>query len=288
MKNKLCDIHNILEIKRRFNFRASKCLGQNFLINREIAFKISANSGVNKNTGVLEIGPGIGSLTFELALISKKVVCIEIDKKLINVLKHTLKDFNNIKVINADILKLDLAKIIKEEFSNMQVVVCANIPYYITSNIIMRFLEEKINIKSLTFMLQKEVAQRLIALPGSPGCGSISVSIRYFSIPELLFNVSRENFMPVPKVDSSVIKFKIKKEPNLEIKNKELFFKIVKAVFSEKRKAIKNPLHTRTNFSKQDVLLALEGAKISPLLRAEHLNMEKFVRLSNVMSKLGK
>lgn len=287
MENSLCNIKKIRTNIKNFDFKISKTLGQNFLINKDISSKIVISAGINKDVCVLEIGSGLGALTFDLALRAKKVVAIEMDKKLIPALNFNLRNFKNIKIINEDIQRINLKKLIKDEFSNAtEVLVCANIPYYLTSAIIMRFLEEKINVKSLTLMMQKEAALRIVALPGSRECGAISVAVRYFCEPKILFDVSRGNFFPAPKVDSCVVNLQVKEHPSVNVKSEKLFFKLVKVAFSERRKAIKNPLSTRTSFSKQEILQSLKDALLSPLSRAEHLSIEDFSRLSNSLFEL--
>ncbi|MDR3179217.1 MAG: 16S rRNA (adenine(1518)-N(6)/adenine(1519)-N(6))-dimethyltransferase RsmA [Oscillospiraceae bacterium] len=287
MYNEICNLKFLREILKKYDIKLSKSLGQNFLINRGICTKIVKLSQINKHTGVLEIGPGGGVLTFDLALKAKKVVAVEIDKKLIPVLNYTLKNFNNIKILKGNILNIDIKKLINEEFKEFDdIIVCANIPYYITSQIIMRFLEEKINVKSIFVMVQKEAALRMCSKPGHSSCGAISYSVRYFSYPKILFNVSKGSFFPTPKVDSCLILLEIRKEPAIKVENEEMFFKLIKSTFLERRKTIKNPIRTRMNFTKEQVLKALKESNIPSSSRAQELSLEQFGVLSNLISKI--
>ncbi|MGN1418939.1 MAG: 16S rRNA (adenine(1518)-N(6)/adenine(1519)-N(6))-dimethyltransferase RsmA, partial [Acutalibacteraceae bacterium] len=232
----LSDISVIKGILSKHGFTFSKALGQNFLINPSVCPKMAQMCGADEETGVIEIGPGIGVLTKELALRAKKVVCIELDERLLPVLDETLGEFDNVKIINGDILKIDLKKLIEEEFAGMKVVVCANLPYYITSPVIMRLLESKLPISAVTVMIQKEVADRLCAEAGSRNAGAITVSVNYFAKAQKLFDVSKGSFMPAPKVDSAVIKLDIKEKPDVFVSDEKKFFKMVKAAFAMRRK----------------------------------------------------
>lgn len=277
----LSNISNIKNILGKHGFTFSKALGQNFLINPSVCPRMAAESGAEKNIGVIEIGPGIGVLTCELARLAHKVVAIELDKRLLPVLDETLKDFDNVKVINADVLKVDLQRLIAEEFSNMEVVVCANLPYYITSPVIMRLLEERLPISSLTVMVQKEAAQRICARAGSRQAGAVTIAVRYYCEPKLLFDVSAGSFMPAPKVDSAVIKLDIHQTPTLQVDNEKIFFKVVKAAFGQRRKTLPNALSAGLSVSKAVANAALEQADIPLNYRAEQLTMEQFASLAN-------
>ncbi|HHZ05359.1 MAG TPA: 16S rRNA (adenine(1518)-N(6)/adenine(1519)-N(6))-dimethyltransferase RsmA [Clostridiales bacterium] len=277
----LSNISNIKNILGKHGFTFSKALGQNFLINPSVCPRMAAESGAEKNIGVIEIGPGIGVLTCELARLAHKVVAIELDKRLLPVLDETLKDFDNVKVINADVLKVDLQRLIAEEFSNMEVVVCANLPYYITSPVIMRLLEERLPISSLTVMVQKEAAQRICARAGSRQAGAVTIAVRYYCEPKLLFDVSAGSFMPAPKVDSAVIKLDIHQTPTLQVDNEKNFFKVVKAAFGQRRKTLPNALSAGLSVSKAVANAALEQADIPLNYRAEQLTMEQFASLAN-------
>ena len=270
----------IKKLLKSHNFSLSKSLGQNFLINPSICPKMAKMSGAQDNF-VLEIGTGIGVLTKELAKIAKKVCAVEIDSNLIPILKETLTNFNNIEIVNQDILKVDLKKLFDEKAKNMKICVCANLPYYITSPIIMHLLELNLNIESITVMVQKEAAQRICAEPGSRECGAISLAVRYYSTPKILFNVSRGSFFPPPNVDSCVIKLEINKTPPIQINNCSKFFELVRAAFSQRRKVLINPLSTKLNISKDNLKNILNDLNIPPTVRAEQLSLEQFADIFN-------
>ena len=277
----LSDIRTIRGVLARHGFNISKSLGQNFLVNPEICPRMAEECGAQKGVGVLEIGPGVGVLTAELAKRADKVVSVELDKRLLPVLGETLSDFANVKIVNEDILKTDLATLIEKEFPGMEVAVCANLPYYITSPVIMRFLEERLPVCSVTVMVQKEAAERLCALPGTRSCGAVSAAVRFFAEPDILFEVSRENFFPQPNVDSAVIQLKIRKEPPVKINREKDFFALVKAAFGQRRKTVLNSLAAGLSLDKGSVAAALERAEISANARAEQLSMEQLAALSN-------
>lgn len=277
--SELSNIKNIKNILSKYGFAFSKSLGQNFLINPAVCPRMAAESGAQSNVGVIEIGPGIGVLTCELAQLADKVVAIELDKRLLPVLNETLNDYENVKVINDDILKVDLKKLIEEEFAGKEVVVCANLPYYITSPVIMKLLEDKLPINSITVMVQKEAALRICAEAGSRECGAVTIAVRYYAQPELLFNVSAGSFMPAPKVDSAVIKLNIRKEPFINVKNEKNFFKIVKASFGQRRKTLPNSLSAGLSKPKSEISECLAKAGIPLNYRAEQLTMEQFAAI---------
>lgn len=281
--DRLSDISNIKNILSRHGFTFSKSLGQNFLINPSVCPKMANASILGDNVGVLEIGPGIGVLTNELCKSAKKVVAIEIDKRLIPVLSETLQEHNNVKVINEDVMKLDLHKLIKEEFSGMDLAVCANLPYYITSPVIMKLLEDKLPIDSITVMVQKEAADRICAKDGTRNCGAVTIGVRYYSEPELLFKVSAGSFMPAPKVDSAVIRLNIRKTPIVKPKDEKLFFSVVKASFLQRRKVLSNSLASGLSMRKDDISAILEKANIPQNARAEELKMEDFCRIADLL-----
>ena len=222
--NRLSDIGTIKDILSRHGFTFSKSLGQNFLINPSVCPRMAEFSGADKGVGVIEIGPGIGVLTNELCKLADKVVAIELDKRLLPVLEETLGVYDNLKVVNADVLETDLHKLIEEEFSGMEVVVCANLPYYITSPVIMKLLEDKLPISAITVMVQKEAAQRICAEVGSRQSGAVTVSVNYYAKPEMLFSVSAGSFMPAPKVDSAVIRLNVLDEPPVKVNDEKKFF----------------------------------------------------------------
>ncbi len=277
----LSDITTIKNVLSRHGFHFSKSLGQNFLINPEVCPRMAAECGAGKGVGVLEVGPGIGVLTAELAKLADKVVSVELDQRLLPVLGETLSDFPNVKVINDDVLKIDLQKLIAEEFPGMDVVVCANLPYYITSPVIMRLLEERLPVSAITVMVQKEAADRLCAVPGSRACGAVSAAVSYFAEPQILFGVERASFHPQPNVDSAVIRLNIRKEPAIQIQSEKNFFALVKAAFGQRRKTVLNSVTAGLSYSKEQVAQALERAGIQPNARAEQLTMEQLAAFSN-------
>lgn len=282
--SRLSDISYIKDVMERHGTDFSKALGQNFLINPSVCPKMAELSGADENTGVIEVGPGIGVLTYELSKVAKKVVSIELDKRLLSVLEETLADCNNVKVINDDVLMADIDKIIAEEFGGEKVAVCANLPYYITSPVIMRFLEGEYPIKALTVMVQKEAAERICAKPGSRECGAITLSIHYYCEPELLFKVSRGSFLPAPNVDSAVIKLNIREKPPVEPKNKELFFKLIKAAFMQRRKTAVNSVAAGLSKNKAEIIEAFKKAGIEENIRAEKMTLQNFSDLSDALA----
>lgn len=279
----LSNIGTIKNILGRHGFTFSKSLGQNFLINPSVCPKMAEQSGAKKGVGVIEVGPGIGVLTCQLAERADRVVAIELDKRLLPVLDETLAEYDNIKIINDDILKIDLKKLIETEFSGMEVVVCANLPYYITSPVIMKLLEDKLPINALTVMVQKEAAQRICAEVGSRQSGAVTVAVNYYAKPQILFGVSAGSFMPAPKVDSAVIRLDILKEPCVQVEDEELFFKVVKAAFSQRRKTLPNSLSAGLQISKLTVTNALNRANVPVNYRAEQLTMEQLAKISNAI-----
>lgn len=277
----LSDIAVVKDLLSRHGFKFSKALGQNFLINPTVCPRMAQVCGAGENTGVIEVGPGFGVLTAELAKKAKKVVSIELDERLLPVLDETLAEFNNVKIINADVLKVDLKKIIEEEFGGMKVAVCANLPYYITSPVIMHLLESRLPIENLTVMVQKEAAQRLCAPVGSREAGAVTVAVDYYSDAKKAFDVSAGSFMPAPKVDSSVIKLDIRKQPPVELKDEKLFFRMVKAVFSQRRKTAANSISAGMSLPKEKVYAAIANAGYPETVRAESFTMEELAVLAN-------
>lgn len=277
----LSDVSVIKDILSRHGFTFSKALGQNFLINPSVCPRMAEACGADENTGVIEVGPGIGVLTAELAKRAKKVVSIELDTRLLPVLEETLSDFDNVKIINADVLKTDLKKLIEEEFAGMKVAVCANLPYYITSPVIMYLLESRLDIESLTVMVQKEAAQRLCAAVGSRDAGAVTVAVDYYSNANKVFDVSAGSFMPAPKVDSSVIRLDVRKQPPVELKDEKLFFRMVKAVFAQRRKTASNSISAGMSLSKPVILEAIANAGYGENVRAESFTLDELAALSN-------
>lgn len=282
----LSNIGTIKEILSKYGFTFSKSLGQNFLINPSVCPRMAEYGGAQKGVGVIEVGPGIGVLTCELAKRADKVVTVELDKRLLPVLDETLAEFDNIKVVNDDILKIDLKKLIEDEFEGMEVVVCANLPYYITSPVIMKLLEDKLPIKALTVMVQKEAAQRICAEVGTRQSGAVTVAVNYYSTPQLLFNVSAGSFMPAPKVDSAVIRLDILEEPRVQLKNEKLFFRIIKSAFGQRRKTLSNSLSSGLSLPKGDIINALETADVPANYRAEQLTMQQLADIANAVAQI--
>lgn len=280
----LTNINVIKDLFSRHGFSFTKSLGQNFLINPSVCPKIAELGGCNSQWGALEIGTGVGVLTKELALRSKKVVAIEIDTGLKPILEETLSEFDNIEVIFGDVMELDLAAIIKEKFAGMDVVVCANLPYYITSPVIMRLLEERLPIRSVTVMVQREAADRLCARLGDRECGAVTVAVNYYSKPQLLFKVSRGSFAPSPNVDSAVIRLDVFPEKQYDVEDEALFFRIVRSSFAQRRKQLINPLSAELKIPKQTLAVYLENCGIKATVRPEEMKMEDFVALYKQIS----
>ena len=255
--NKLSDIGTIKDILHRHGFTFSKALGQNFLINPSVCPRMAELSGAGEGVGVIEVGPGIGVLTNELCKLADKV---------------------------ADVLELDLNKLIADEFPGMEVVICANLPYYITSPVIMKLLEDRLPVTAITVMVQKEAAQRICAPVGSRESGAVTVSVNYYAEPSLQFHVSAGSFMPAPKVDSAVIRLDIREDPPVEVDEKT-FFKVVKAAFSQRRKVISNSLSSGLKLSKDEINGILERAGVPANARAEKLSLEDFAKIANEVIK---
>ena len=280
---RLSDISTIRAVMEKNGFSFSKALGQNFLINPSVCPRMAALSGAADCAGAVEVGPGIGVLTWELSQVAKKVVSVELDKRLLPVLGETLAYCGNVKIVNADVMNLDLRRMIEEEFGGGQVAVCANLPYYITSPVIMRLLEERLPITSITVMVQKEAAERLCAHPGERACGAVSAAVWYYAEPEILFGVSRGSFMPAPNVDSAVIRLRIRKAPAVDIADEKFFFRVVKAAFAQRRKTAVNSIANTLGKNKQAVTAAFEAAGVPLNARAEALTLEDFASLAGAL-----
>ena len=279
----LANINVITKILEESGFSFKKSLGQNFLIDETVCPKM-AQSCLDKNSGVIEIGPGAGVLTRELCKTAKRVVAIELDKRLEPVLKTTVGEFDNIKIIFDDFLKLDLERIIAEEFKDCKrVCVCANLPYYITSPVIMELLQKRLPIDSITVMVQKEAADRLCAKVGTRDAGAITVAVDYFSVAEKLFDVSKECFFPSPKVNSSVISLKIRKTPPITVKNETDFFLLAKSCFAQRRKTLLNTVSNTLGIDKNHIRECLESLNIPETIRGEALNIEQLGKLSDII-----
>ena len=283
----LSDIREVKQILGRHGFHTSKSLGQNFLIDPSVCPRMAESCGLTEECGVLEVGPGIGVLTQELAARAGKVVAVELDKRLPEVLSETLEEFSNVKVIQGDVLKLDLKQLLHEEFPGGNVQVCANLPYYITSPVIMKFLEEKLPVQALTVMVQKEAAERICARPGTRVCGAVSVAVQYYAEPEILFPVGRESFFPPPNVDSAVMRLTVRQQPPEEVADcdEKQFFRIVHAAFLQRRKTVGNSLSAGLSMGKEAVKKALQAAEIPENSRAEQLTMAQFGALCRALDK---
>lgn len=279
----LADPGVLRELLTRHGFRFSKAMGQNFLINPSVCPRMAAACGAEDCAGVLEIGPGVGVLTWELAQVAKKVVAVELDGRLLPVLGETLRGCENVEVIQGDVLKMDLRALIEEKFSGGPVCVCANLPYYITSPVIMGLLESGLPLRSLTVLVQKEAAQRLCALPGTRECGAVSVSVQYHSQPEMLFQVGRGSFMPPPKVDSAVLRLRMREKPPVPVADEPFFFRTARGAFSQRRKTAANAVSAALGIPKPLVQQALTCAGAQPGARAEQLTMEQLAALSSAL-----
>lgn len=281
----LTDLGTIRDLFARHGFSFTKSLGQNFLINPSICPKIAELGGCDGRVCALEIGTGVGVLTKELALRTKKTVAIEIDRGLEPILAETLAEHSNVEVIFGDVMETDLKALFKEKFEGEDVVVCANLPYYITSPVIMRLLEERLPIRSITVMVQREAADRICARVGTRECGAVTAAVNYYSTPKKLFNVSRGSFAPSPNVDSAVIRLDIAGTPKYDVKDEKLFFRIVRAAFSQRRKKMVNPLSAELGLSKSEVAEVLEKAGLKVTVRAEEVEMEEFARVCDLVGE---
>ena len=274
-------------ILQKYGIQANKSLGQNFLINEEVIENIISSSNINKEDLVIEIGPGLGTLTTKLLEKAGKVICIELDKRMVEILIDRFKLYNNFELINNDILKVNLLEIIKNNvevtplgLKNVKVV--ANLPYYITTPIIMKLLEEELEIESITVMIQKEVADRLIAVPGTKDSGAITYTVYYYAEAEKIIDVERNSFIPEPNVTSSVIKLNIRKKEQIKVKDKKLMFKIIKQAFMQRRKTLVNALSSMDIFnSKEQIIKMLNQLGINEKIRGEALTIEQFANIAN-------
>lgn len=284
---RLTDRGFIRELLERHGFTFSKSLGQNFLINPSVCPRMAEAAVQGDNVGVLEIGPGIGVLTNELLKRASKVVAVELDKRLLPVLDETLSEYDNLKVVNADVMKLDLHRLIEDEFGSMEVAVCANLPYYITSPIIMKLLEDRLPVSSITVMVQKEAAVRLCAEPGSRDSSAITAAVRYYCDPELLFHVSAGSFMPAPKVDSAVIRLGLR-EPSVHPRDEALLFRVIRGAFAQRRKTVLNSLSSSLSLDKGELSDILCKAGVDPSARAERLTLQNFSDISDAVYEWSK
>ncbi|MDP5276937.1 16S rRNA (adenine(1518)-N(6)/adenine(1519)-N(6))-dimethyltransferase RsmA [Chengkuizengella sp. 2205SS18-9] len=288
-KERISSPKNTKEIIKKYGFSFKKSLGQNFLIDQNILERIVNAAQLDQSKGALEIGPGIGSLTQSLTQTAGKVVAIELDQRLIPILNDLLKHYDNIEVIHGDVLKLDLRTILEEQFKEQtEISVVANLPYYVTTPIIMALLENQLPIENIVVMIQKEVAERMVASPGGKEYGSLSIAVQYYCEPEMVLTVPHTVFIPQPNVDSAVIRLKLRKKPRVHIEDSEYFFKVVQASFAQRRKTIINNLTSNlfTKDEKQKLISILESCEINPSRRGETLSIEEYARLSNRLREI--
>ncbi len=279
----LCDINVIEEVLKKHGFRFSKSLGQNFLIEESVPRDIARSSGC-ENSYALEVGAGMGCLTKELCEIAEKVVSIELDSTLLPILKDTVGEFDNLSILNNDILKVNLQDICSENYpENAEIHACANLPYYITSEAIATLIDSKC-FKSITVMIQKEVAQRICANAGTKAYGAFSLYINYHTKPEILFDVPAECFVPRPKVDSAVIRMECLEKPSVDTKNEQLFFRIIKASFMQRRKTLLNSISSAFDgkLNKEEISEVIIKAGFEPTIRGERLTIQDFAHLANI------
>ena len=277
---------NTIEILQRYNFSFQKKFGQNFLIDPHVLDKIINAAKISKEDMVLEIGPGIGTMTQYLAETAGKVIAVEIDKNLIPILTDTLDGYKNVKIINEDILKIDINKLVMEENGGKPVKVAANLPYYITTPIIMGLFESHVPVESITVMVQKEVADRMQTGPGSKDYGALSLAVQYYASPYIVANVPPNCFMPRPKVGSAVIRLDCHKKPPVEVKDEDLLFDIIRASFNQRRKTLVNGLNNsdKLAFSKETIIRAVERLSRGASVRGESLTLEEFAELSDYLA----
>lgn len=278
----LTNIATVRALLAKHGFHFSKSLGQNFLINPSVCPHMAELSGAEGRC-VLEIGPGIGVLTAELAHRADAVVAVELDPRLLPVLNETLAKFDNVRVIQGDAMKLDLERLIRENAGGRETVVCANLPYYITSPILMRLLESKPGIRAITVMVQQEAARRLCAAPGTREAGAVTLAVHYYAEPEYLFSVSRGSFLPSPNVDSAVIRLTVRTEPPVAVRDEKLLFRTVRAAFGQRRKTLTNALSAGLCLPRETVLAALGAAGIAANARGENLTLADFARLADAL-----
>lgn len=278
---------NTIEVLQKYNFNFQKRFGQNFLIDTHVLERIISEAEITKDDVVLEIGPGIGTMTQYLCESASKVIAVEIDNTLIPILADTLSEYDNVTVINEDVLKLDINKIVEEECGGRPIKVVANLPYYITTPIIMSLFEKDVKIDSITVMIQKEVAERIISKPGTKDYGALTLAVNYYSQPEIVANVPPNCFMPRPNVSSAVIRMRRYEKPVVETENKALMFKLIKGSFLQRRKTLVNGISnfSELNFTKEEVAEALTQMGLSESIRGEKLTLADFATLSNILNK---
>lgn len=278
----LYDINTIKKILSKYGFTFSKALGQNFLIDPDVCPNMAKELNVNGKTGVLEIGPGIGVLTKELCKVAKKVVAVELDKRLLPVLGETLGKFDNLEIVNGDVMELDLKALIDEKFADCDSVkVCANLPYYITSPIIMMLLESELPIDEIVVMVQKEAGERLCAEVGTRQAGAVSVAVNFYADGEILFDVPRTSFVPSPKVDSVVIKLTLDKAEKYRVENKKKFFSLVKCAFAQRRKTALNSISNTMGVQKEKLTNIFDELGLEVNIRPEKLTMQNLIDIAD-------
>ena len=283
MNEKLSDPKKTIEVIQKYQFAFQKRYGQNFLIDAHVLEKIVSAAGITKDDCVLEIGPGIGTMTQYLAESAGQVIAVEIDTNLLPILADTLKDYSNVKVINQDILKVDINELVKEYNNGRPIKVVANLPYYITTPIIMGLFESNVPIDNITVMVQKEVADRMQVGPGSKDYGALSLAVQYYASPYIVANVPPNCFIPRPNVGSAVIRLTRYQEPPVQVKDPKLMFKLIRASFNQRRKTLQNGLNNspEISFSKEEITKAIESLGVSPSVRGEALSLEQFAQLAN-------
>ncbi|WP_028591680.1 16S rRNA (adenine(1518)-N(6)/adenine(1519)-N(6))-dimethyltransferase RsmA [Paenibacillus massiliensis] len=278
------------EIIQRHGFSFKKSLGQNFLIDQNILRNIVAAAELDDTKGALEIGPGIGALTEKLAQTAKRVTAVEIDQRLLPILSEVLEPYSHVKVRHGDVLQLDLKTVFAEDFAEVErVSVVANLPYYVTTPILMKLLEEKLPLENIVVMIQKEVAQRMAASPGTKDYGSLSIAVQYYSIPEMVCIVPHTVFIPQPNVESAVIRLRVREKPPVEVMDEQHFFEVIHACFAQRRKTIANNLKSKffTKENRDELEPLLGKADIDPTRRGETLSIAEFARLSDVLLEAG-
>ena len=284
MKYNLSDINTVRAVLARHGFSFSKSLGQNFLIDDTVCPRMAQAAVESPEDGVLEIGPGIGVLTAQLGLRAKKVVSIELDRRLLPVLSETLGEFDNVEIINGDVLKLDLSSLLREKFADCRkVTVCANLPYYITSPGIMKLLEERLPLSQIVVMVQKEAAERLCAEVGTREAGAVTVAVQYYANAQSLFSVDRTSFMPAPNVDSAVMRLSVREQPEYTLKDEKFFFSLVKAAFAQRRKTAQNGISAGLSLPKETVAAALTEIGLRSDIRAEKMTMQDLASLADLL-----
>ena len=287
MNQKLSDPKKTIEVIQKYQFSFQKRFGQNFLIDAHVLEKIVSAAGITKDDCVLEIGPGIGTMTQYLAESAGQVIAVEIDTNLLPILTDTLKDYSNVKVINQDILKVDINELVKEYNNGRPIKVVANLPYYITTPIIMGLFESNVPIDNITVMVQKEVADRMQVGPGSKDYGALSLAVQYYASPYIVANVPPNCFIPRPNVGSAVIRLTRYQEPPVQVKDPKLMFKLIRASFNQRRKTLQNGLNNspEVSFSKEEITKAIESLGVSPSVRGEALSLEQFAQLANYFAQ---